>query len=130
MIGGKVVADRARVLHDRGVAIMDANIRTAMEVCMAVPGNYISSVAVPLPDDDAIRSVVGEGYDPSTALNVMKMMAGTEDLYPALMGMVQAVFGAEGIDAKHREMITLRAAAVLNAPYECRPTRRWPPTPA
>lgn len=32
--------------------------------------------------------------------------------------MVNAVFGERDIDAKHREVIILRAASVLNCPYE------------
>jgi alkylhydroperoxidase family enzyme len=85
---------------------------------MNYPTSYTSTVSVPLPDDDAIRSVVGDTYDPGTALNVIKMFAGTEDLYPALIGMVNAIFGTKDIDAKHREMIILRAAKVLDTPYE------------
>ena len=45
-------------------------------------------------------------------------MSGTGDLFPALIGMVQAIFGEPDIDAKHREVIILRAASVLNCPYE------------
>jgi alkylhydroperoxidase family enzyme len=85
---------------------------------MKYPTSYTSTVSVPLPDDDAIRSVVGDTYDPGTALNVIKMFAGTGDLYPALIGMVNAIFGTKDIDAKHREMIILRAAKVLDTPYE------------
>ncbi|MGE2718187.1 hypothetical protein [Mycolicibacterium celeriflavum] len=36
-------------------------------------------------------------------------MSGTGDFFPALAGMVQAVFGERDIDAKHREVIILRA---------------------
>jgi alkylhydroperoxidase family enzyme len=84
---------------------------------MNYPTSYTSTVSVPLPDD-AIRSVVGDTYDPDIALNVIKMFAGTGDMYPALIGMVNAVFRTKDIDAKHREMIILRAAKVLNTPYE------------
>jgi hypothetical protein len=42
---------------------------------------YTLTVSVPLPDDDAIRSVVGDTYDPDNALNVIKMFAG--NMYPA-----------------------------------------------
>jgi hypothetical protein len=55
---------------------------------MNYPTSYTSTVSVPLSDDAAIRSVVGDTYDPGTALNVIKMFAGTGDLYPALIGMV------------------------------------------
>jgi alkylhydroperoxidase family enzyme len=82
------------------------------------PTDYSSTVSVPLPSDDAIRSVIGDAYDPGTALNVIKMFAGTGDMYPALIGMVNAVFATQDIDAKHREMIILRTAKVLNTPYE------------
>ncbi|MFA1705381.1 carboxymuconolactone decarboxylase family protein [Mycobacterium intracellulare] len=85
---------------------------------MGKPTPYQYSVVVPLPEEDEIARAVGDGYDPDTALNVMKMMSGTGDFFPALAGMVQAVFGERDIDAKHREVIILRAASVLNCPYE------------
>lgn len=61
---------------------------------------------------------MGDSYDPDSALNVTKMFAGTEDLSPVLIGMMEAVFSTPDIDAKHREMIVLRSASVLNVPYE------------
>ena len=48
----------------------------------------------------------------------MQLFAGTGDIYPALLSMVQAIFGTEGTDAQHREVIILRAASVLDVPYE------------
>jgi len=65
-----------------------------------------------------VARVIGHSYDPVNALNVVKMFAGTEDMFPAMMGIVKAVFGAKGIDPKIRQMIILRSAKVLNAPYE------------
>ena len=85
---------------------------------MTYPTSYSSAVAIPLPDDDAIRRVIGESYDPAMALNVVKMFAGTEDMFAATVGLVKAVFSAAGIDPKLRQIIILRAAKVLNAPYE------------
>ncbi len=85
---------------------------------MAIPRAYTTTVAVPLPTDPEIRAVIGDAYDPDQALNVVKMFAGTEDLFPALIGMVKAIFGTPTIDDKHREMIILRAAAILHVPYE------------
>src|ERR1700739_2879992 len=85
---------------------------------MGKPTPYQASVVVPLPDEDVIARSFGNGYDPDTALNVLKMMSGTGDFFPALIGMVKAVFGEREIDAKHREVIILRAASVLNCPYE------------
>ena len=82
------------------------------------PTPYAAEVTVPLPDDGTIRKVVGPSYDPAKALNVMKMFAGTEDMFPAMIGIVKAVFSARGVDPKTRQMIILRAAKVLNSPYE------------
>jgi Carboxymuconolactone decarboxylase family len=52
------------------------------------------------------------------ALNVVKMFAGCEDMCGATLGLVKAVFAAEGVDPKIRQTIILRAATVLNVPYE------------
>jgi hypothetical protein len=46
------------------------------------------------------------------------MFAGTEEFYPVLVGMVRAIFGTPDIDDKPREMIILRAASILDVPYE------------
>ena len=85
---------------------------------MSRPHPYSSNVTVPLPTDDEIRATLGDNYDADRALNVVKMFAGTGDLMPALIGMVRAIFGADDIDAQHRETIILRAASVLDVPYE------------
>src|SRR5277367_5774580 len=80
--------------------------------------HYTPKVVIPLPPDAAIREIIGKSYDPEKTLNVLKMFAGTEDMYGATIGLVKAIFQTKGIDPKIREMIILRAAAVLNAPYE------------
>jgi alkylhydroperoxidase family enzyme len=46
------------------------------------------------------------------------MLTGTEGLFPGFIGLVRAIFGPEGIDARHRQMIILRIAKGLDAPYE------------
>jgi alkylhydroperoxidase family enzyme len=46
------------------------------------------------------------------------MFAGTDDMCDATLGLVRAVFAAEGIDPKLRQAIILRAATILNVPYE------------
>jgi hypothetical protein len=94
---------------------------------MAIPRQYPHTTAVPMPSDDDVRRVVGDSYDPDSALNVTKMFAGTEDLFPALIGMVEAVFSTPDIDAKHREMIVLRSASVLNVRPHLPGDRRAPP---
>ena len=85
---------------------------------MAYPTAYTSTVTVPLPSEQTAQQIMGESYDPEKTLNVLKMFAGTEDLYEATIGIVHAMFQAKGIDPRTREMIILRAAKVLNAPYE------------
>ena len=85
---------------------------------MSAPSGYKQSVVVPLPSDGDVRAVIGEDYNPDTTLNVIKMFAGTGEFYPALIGMVRAIFGTPDIDTKHREMIILRSASILDVPYE------------
>jgi alkylhydroperoxidase family enzyme len=81
-------------------------------------GVLFSSGEVPVPILSVVSSGTGKSYDPERTLNVLKMFAGTDDLCEATMGIVKAMFAAKGIDPKIREMIILRAAKVLNAPYE------------
>jgi alkylhydroperoxidase family enzyme len=85
---------------------------------MPGPNPYACNVAIPLPEDDHIRHVLGDGYDPANALNVVKMFAGTDDMCSATLGLVRAVFAAEGVDPKLRQAIILRAATILDVPYE------------
>ncbi|HEX3341946.1 MAG TPA: carboxymuconolactone decarboxylase family protein [Pseudolabrys sp.] len=85
---------------------------------MTQPTHYTPQVAIPLPSDAAVRRIIGKSYEPEKTLNVIKMFAGTEDLFDATIGLVKAIFNAQGIDPKTREMIILRAATVLDAPYE------------
>ena len=85
---------------------------------MPLPPGYTSHVAIALPPDEQVRTVLGESYQPGATLNVVKMFAGTADLAPPIAGLVDAIFKAEGIDPKAREMIILRVAKNLNCPYE------------
>lgn len=85
---------------------------------MAYPTAYASTVAIPLPSEQTVQQIMGNSYDPEKTLNVLKMFAGTEDMFDATIGIVNAMFQTKGVDPKIREMIILRAAKVLNAPYE------------
>ena len=91
---------------------------------MAGPTGHAYEVSVPLPGQDALRRVLGEAFDPATTLNAVQKLAGTEDMYAATAGLVRAVFAAEGVDPKLRQMVILRAAKVLNVPYEWEATVR------
>jgi hypothetical protein len=53
---------------------------------MTLPTSYNASVAIPLTSDEKIRAIVGSTYDPAQALNVVKMFAGTEDMFSAATG--------------------------------------------
>jgi alkylhydroperoxidase family enzyme len=85
---------------------------------MAIPTQYTSRITVPLPPEEEVRKVIGVTYDPHKVLNVFQMFAGTGDMYFATVGLVRAIFQAEGISPKMREMIILRCAKVLDSPYE------------
>jgi alkylhydroperoxidase family enzyme len=85
---------------------------------VAHPAHETPRVAIPLPSETAIRRIIGNSYDGEKTLNVIKMFAGTEDMFDATIGLVKAIFKAQGIDPKTREMIILRAAKVLDSPYE------------
>jgi alkylhydroperoxidase family enzyme len=92
---------------------------------MAYPTAYTSTVAIPLPSEQTVQQLFGKSYDPERTLNVLKMFAGTEDMSEATIGMVKAMFQAKGIDPRTREMIVLRAAKLLNAPYAAQANVRW-----
>jgi hypothetical protein len=64
---------------------------------MADAARYATQVAIPLPSDAAVRRIIGKSYDPAKTLNVIKMFAGTEDMFKATIGRVKAIFQAQGI---------------------------------
>ena len=84
---------------------------------MSKPIPYATMVAVPLPPEEDVRKAMGETYKPDM-LNVTKMLAGTGDCFPAVVSLVKTLFQAEDIDPRLREVVTLRVAALLDAPYE------------
>jgi alkylhydroperoxidase family enzyme len=79
---------------------------------------YRGKIAIELPSDIDMIRVMGCSYDPATTLNVIKMFAGTEDMFQPAIGFIHALFQADGINPRVREMVILRAAKVLNSPYE------------
>ncbi len=89
---------------------------------MNFPTTYAATVTVPLPDDDVIRPVIeayyGAPYQPDTTLNVVKMFAGTGAHFSGVIDLVNAIFGPEGINPKHRQTCMMRVAKDCNAPYE------------
>ena len=57
-------------------------------------------------------------YQPDMTLNVVKMFAGTGAHFAGVIDTVNAIFGPEGINPKHRQTCMMRVAKGLNAPYE------------
>lgn len=82
------------------------------------PTGYTSKVSIPLPSDDESKRVMGASFNSDTTLNVIRMFSGTADMYTGAAGLISAVFHAEGIDPRVREIITLRSAKILNCPYQ------------
>jgi alkylhydroperoxidase family enzyme len=85
---------------------------------MSLPSPDSSLVRVPLPSEEDLKRVIGISYDSDKTLNVMKMFAGTDDMYPAVLGFIKAVFEAQGVNPKLREMIVLRVATKYHVLYE------------
>ena len=89
---------------------------------MNIPTTYAATVTVPLPDDDVIKGVTeayfGGTYQPDATLNVVKMFAGTGAHFSGVIDTVNAIFGPEGINPKHRQMCMMRSAKAFDAPYE------------
>jgi alkylhydroperoxidase family enzyme len=85
---------------------------------MTVPRADRSFVTVPLPSEEELTRVIGKSYDSDKILNAIKMFAGTDDMYPAVVGIIKAVFQAQGVNPKLRQMIALRVAAKYHVLYE------------
>ena len=81
----------------------------------APPGRDLR-VAVPLLQE--LLPDVEELFRQLPPLNVTRMFANTGDMAEAALGFVRAMFTAEGIDPRLREILILRAAWILNVPYE------------
>lgn len=84
---------------------------------MSKPLPYSTKITIPLPSEQDVRQAMGEQYKSET-LNVTKMLTGTGDCFPAVVALVKALFQANDIEPKLREVVTLRVATLINAPYE------------
>jgi alkylhydroperoxidase family enzyme len=90
---------------------------------MTLPVDYTATTRVPLPDADAARATfeaaTGAAFDADQVLNVVQMLSGTEGMFAGVVGLVQKIFGPDGIDhPKNRQLVVLRVAVALGAPYE------------
>ena len=75
-------------------------------------------VAIPLPTDAELPADVAATLAASPPINVLRMFAGTQEMFPALMAVVRALFYSKDIEPRLREIIVLRCAHLLDCPYE------------
>src|SRR5262249_41612911 len=75
-------------------------------------------VTIPLPTDAELSADAVAILAQNPPINVLRMFAGTQEMFPALIGMVRAVFYSDDIAPKLREVIVLRCAHLLDCPYE------------
>jgi alkylhydroperoxidase family enzyme len=85
---------------------------------MAMPTPSTDRVQIALPTAEFLTRTMGDCYRDDKTLNVMKAFAGTEEMFPAIQGMIKAVFTAREIDPRIREVIALRVAKNYNVLYE------------
>jgi 4-carboxymuconolactone decarboxylase len=75
-------------------------------------------VVIPLPTDRELSEKTAAILANHPPINVLRMFGLTEDMLPAVLAMVGAVFKAEGIAPRLREIMVLRCAHLMNVPYE------------
>ena len=75
------------------------------------------AVVIPLPTDAELSKDSGAILAASPPINVANV-AGTGEMFPALLAMVKAVFYDKEIEPRLREIIVLRCAHLLDCPYE------------
>ncbi len=85
------------------------------------------AVAIPLPADADLSKDNAATLAASPPINVLRMFAGTGEMFPAVLAMVRAVFYDKDIDPRLREIIVLRCAHLLHCPYEWQANRVMAP---
>jgi hypothetical protein len=78
----------------------------------------VGEVVIPLPTDRELSAQTAAILASHPPINVLRMFGLTEDMLPAVLAMVGAVFKAEGIAPRLREIMVLRSAHLMNVPYE------------
>ena len=64
---------------------------------MAHPTAYTSRISIGLPSGKDIKAVIGQSYNGDSVLNVIKMMSGRQDMYPATVGFIKSLFQVRGL---------------------------------
>jgi hypothetical protein len=78
----------------------------------------VGAVVIPLPTDRELTETTADLLAHYPPINSLRMAGLTEDMLPAVLAMVGAIFKAEGIAPRLREIMILRCAHLLNVPYE------------
>ena len=84
----------------------------------AAQGAAVGQVVIPLPTEQELPHETAEILAQHPPINVLRMFGLTEDMLPGVLALIGSVFNARGIDTKVREIIVLRCAHLVNAPYE------------
>ncbi|GCE03451.1 carboxymuconolactone decarboxylase family protein [Dictyobacter aurantiacus] len=82
------------------------------------PQFHPNNVVVPLPDDETLSPETVKLLSLGAPIHIGRMLAGAEDLFPSLLALIKAIFTAEGIDPRLREIIILRTAYLTDCAYE------------
>lgn len=77
----------------------------------------VGAVTIPLPTDAELPLGIAADFAKAPPINAIRMLTLTGDMFAGLQGVITAVFKAQGVESKLREIIILRAAHVLNVPY-------------
>ena len=73
---------------------------------------------IPLPRDEELPKENVELLANAPPLNVTRMFAASEDMFPGIVALVRAMFTSRDIEPRLREMIILRTAHLLDCTYE------------
>ena len=71
-------------------------IMTQLHPTPHVPQYRPWKVAVPLPDDAELSPQTRELLSQGAPFHVLRMFAGAQDMYPAILALIKAVFTAQG----------------------------------
>lgn len=80
-------------------------------------GDYSELVRLSLPTDEELSAESLHLVQAGSDLNVLRMLAGTDDMFAPAIGLFKSVFAAEEIEPKVRQMIIMRCATKLQCPY-------------
>ena len=94
---------------------MEQQLKTMANGHAAAP---VGAVTIALPTDAELPPDLAADFAKSPPINAIRMLTLTDDMFAGLKGVISAVFKARGVESKLREIIILRAAHVLNVPYE------------